>query len=102
MARPSFVSSAIDALNREESSGDVRTRAQRALESSPVFGLRMLTVERVGESLEISGAVASFYHKQLAQEIVLAIAGDATVVNQVRVEPTGEESGYPVRQQARN
>lgn len=80
------------------SAGEAQARAQRALESSPVFGLRLLEVQSLDDTLTIHGRVASYYHKQLAQEIVLALAGDLRVVNLVRVEPTGDESGYPVRQ----
>lgn len=77
---------------------EVQSRAQRALESSPVYGLRNLHVGCEQESLVITGRVSSFYHKQLAQEIVLAIAAGTRIVNHVRVEPTDEDSGYPVRQ----
>ncbi len=80
------------------SAEEMLARAQRALESSPVFGLRALRVQTGDEGLIITGRVSSFYHKQLAQEIVLAIAGAAQVINEVRVEPSGDESGYPVRQ----
>ena len=80
------------------SADELLARAQRALESSPVFGLRSLQVQCGDEALVITGRVASFYHKQLAQEIVLAIAGSTIVLNQVRVEPSGDDSGYPVRQ----
>lgn len=77
---------------------EVQSRAQRALESSPVYGLRNLQVGCEHDALVITGQVSSFYHKQLAQEIVLAIAAGTRIVNHVRVEPSDEESGYPVRQ----
>jgi len=66
---------------------EVCSRAQTALSSSPVYGLRELVVEHTGEALVISGTVTSFYHKQLAQEIVLAIVGRGAVINQVEVRP---------------
>jgi hypothetical protein len=49
---------------------DVQAKAQQALSSSLVYALRELLVERDGQKLVITGEVCSFYHKQLAQEIV--------------------------------
>ena len=63
----------------------VSPRAQHALDSSPVYALRDLRVEQQGESLLISGLVKSFYHKQLAQEVVRAVAEGCEVVNSIRV-----------------
>lgn len=69
----------------EKSSG-VAERAQRALASSPIFALRDLKVEREGEILWIYGRVTSFYHKQLAQEAIRALAEDLQVVNSIDVD----------------
>lgn len=63
----------------------VRERAQMALTTSPVFDLRELSVEEVGDALLISGRVTSFYHKQLAQEAVRSVVGANSVLNQVLV-----------------
>ena len=60
-------------------------RAQEALDSCPVYALRELRVEQQGDSLLISGMVRSFYHKQLAQEVVRAVAEGCEVVNTIRV-----------------
>ena len=67
--------------------GEVQPRAQAALTSSPIFELRDLVVEHCGSSLLISGAVSSFYHKQLAQEVVRAVCEsvDIEVVNSIHV-----------------
>jgi len=64
---------------------DVVTQAQAALVSSPIQALRELRVQRDGDRLLISGRVDSFYHKQLAQEVVRAIAKGLQVVNAVDV-----------------
>lgn len=64
---------------------DVEPRAQNALSASSVFALRELRVERHGDQLIISGPVSSFYHKQLAQEVVLALAEGMEVVNSISV-----------------
>jgi hypothetical protein len=64
---------------------DVQPRAQRALSASAVFALRELRVDQQGDQLVISGPVSSFYHKQLAQEVVLAVAQGMEVVNSISV-----------------
>lgn len=67
---------------------DVQLRAQSALTSSPFYSLRELTVESRDDAILIYGSVTSFYHKQLAQEAVCAVAGKLKVVNSVHVEAT--------------
>lgn len=62
-----------------------RPRAQKALADSPIFALRDLKVEHAEGALLISGTVSSFYHKQLAQEVVRAVASEVAVVNSVQV-----------------
>ena len=65
---------------------DVRTQAQSALAESPIAALHDLQVDDDGDRLVISGRVHSFYHKQLAQEVVRSIAPDVLVVNRVDVQ----------------
>ena len=65
---------------------DVEIRAQVALATNSIFALRELRVERDGEVLIISGRVASFYYKQLAQEVVRAVARGVTVENSIDVD----------------
>lgn len=70
---------------------DVQPRAQTALASSPIFELREIRVDQQQGSLLISGTVSSFYHKQLAQEVVRTICkqcaeGEVDVVNSIRVQ----------------
>jgi hypothetical protein len=72
---------------------DLPARARQALASSPVFGLRELSIDQRDGALLIDGVVSSYYHKQLAQELVLAIAGDSPVVNAVQVEWQLSRSG---------
>ncbi|MEX0978134.1 MAG: BON domain-containing protein [Pirellulales bacterium] len=62
------------------SAKDVQAKAQQALSASPVYALRELMVERDEETLVITGRVCSFYHKQLAQEMV------RQAVEQIEVE----------------
>jgi hypothetical protein len=65
----------------------LQPRAQAALCNSPVSELRALCVEHREGSLVISGAVSSFYHKQLAQEVVRAVCKECEVelTNTIRV-----------------
>jgi hypothetical protein len=65
----------------------LQPRAQVALRNSPVCELRDVDVVRRDGALVISGVVSSFYHKQLAQEVVRAVCRDCEVelVNQIRV-----------------
>ena len=65
---------------------DARPRAQAALTSSPIYELRDLSVETHDGSLLISGCVSSFYHKQLAQEVVRTVCTDVEVINSIDVE----------------
>jgi hypothetical protein len=64
---------------------DVQPRAQTALANSPIHELRILLVEDREGVLAISGAVSSFYHKQLAQEVIRSVCGSIEVVNLIRV-----------------
>ena len=65
---------------------EAQRRAQSALLASPIFVLRDVHVEHVDESLLLSGRVDSFYHKQLAQEMVRAVSDGMPLVNSIDVE----------------
>lgn len=73
-----------------ESATELYSVAQQALASSGVYALRELTVEPHNDGLLISGAVPTFYLKQLAQELVRAVAGSIELVNSVRVRDESE------------
>jgi len=64
---------------------DVRSRAQEVLSGSPIYALRELYVEQQGDALVIRGLVASFYHKQLAQEVIRTAAEGLEVINSIQV-----------------
>jgi hypothetical protein len=72
-------------LMAETFAKDIQPRAQRALTASPIYALRELRVDQTGDTLLISGLVSSFYHKQLAQEVVRAVSEGVEVVNSIRV-----------------
>ena len=61
-------------------------KAQQAFATSPIYALRTLHIEQVGEALHVRGRVTSFYTKQLAQELLRSVAEGLQVVNHVEVE----------------
>ena len=65
---------------------DIQPRAQAALAASPVYELRELQVQPRETALLISGTVSSFYHKQLAQEVVRAVCKGIEVINSIQVK----------------
>ena len=64
---------------------DVSERAQQALAFNRISALRDLRVVQLGHALLISGSVSTYYHKQLAQEAVRAVAGGMDVINSIDV-----------------
>ena len=64
---------------------DVATQAKNALSRSRIFDLRRLHVLQDGEAVVLRGRVSSFYHKQLAQEVVRNATDGAEVINAIRV-----------------
>jgi osmotically-inducible protein OsmY len=66
---------------------DVEQRARTALAGSPIFALREVRVQQMnGSDLVLTGRVDSFYHKQMAQECIRAVAADCRVVNTIAVD----------------
>ncbi len=68
-------------------------KAKTALAASPVFALRELDVDMVGERLLLSGQVNCFYHKQLAQEVVRNAVEGVRVINAISVVDKWSRSG---------
>jgi hypothetical protein len=64
---------------------DVQAKAQRALSESAVYALREVVIRSEGDTLVLVGQVSSFYHKQLAQELVRQHAEGVEVVNTIHV-----------------
>jgi osmotically-inducible protein OsmY len=72
---------------------DVHPRAQAALANSPFYELRNVRVELCDHALLLSGTVSSFYHKQLAQEVVRSVCRETELINRICVraaESVGE------------
>lgn len=64
---------------------DAVERAKDVLQRSKIRELRKLAVEWVGNNVALHGHASSFYHKQLAQELVRQELDDVEVVNHVQV-----------------
>ncbi len=69
----------------------VHARAQAALAESPFHEMHHLRVDQADGSIRISGRAASFYHKQLAQELVRSFCPGAEIVNAICVDDDPEE-----------
>lgn len=64
---------------------EILTAAIAVLAENSVPELRQLRVDEDSNELQLRGRVRSFYHKQLAQEAVLPLAGGLRIVNHVDV-----------------
>jgi len=64
---------------------DTLARARAALSKSKIRDLKQLTLAQHEDRIVVSGRVSSYYHKQLAQELLRAELGDANVVNEMQV-----------------
>ncbi len=64
---------------------EIAMAASEVLAHSAVAELRRLRVDEKADTLQLSGQVRSFYHKQLAQETIRSVAGDMQLVNRVDV-----------------
>ena len=60
-------------------------RARQALSKSTIHVLRKIEVE-CDDAIVLRGCVDSFYHKQLAQELVRAAAEGVEVINLLEVD----------------
>ena len=64
---------------------EAATQAKAALGRSSIFDLRRLVVEQDGDCVVLRGRVGSFYHKQLAQELVRSAIDGPEVINAINV-----------------
>jgi hypothetical protein len=60
-------------------------RAKEVLRRSRIRELRNLTVEPLAEGIALHGYASSFYHKQLAQELVRNELNGEEVLNYIEV-----------------
>jgi osmotically-inducible protein OsmY len=70
----------------------LQSRAKAALLGSKIHSLRNLQVEQAEGAIILRGRVDSFYHKQLAQELIRAAIEGVEVINALQVVYTRERS----------
>jgi len=63
----------------------IRESAQAALRQSASADIRGLTVVELQSAIVLHGHVNSFYHKQLAQELIKTKIRGAELVNEAKV-----------------
>ena len=76
---------------------DVASLAKIVLGRSRIFDIRALDVGQEADSVVLRGDVDSFYHKQLAQEIIKTSLEGVEVINEIRVAYNGvrADSDWP-------
>jgi hypothetical protein len=65
---------------------DLASQAKAVLGRSRIFDLRCLDVEQESDCVVLRGSVDSFYHKQLAQELVKMNVEGVEVINEIDVD----------------
>ena len=65
---------------------DLASRAKAVLGRSRIFDLRCLDVDQDADCVVLRGSVDSFYHKQLAQELVKMHIDGVEVINEIDVD----------------
>lgn len=75
-------------LNRQSATSDdeIAKAAQDRLHTSPYFALRSIMAEFHEGAIVLRGRVASYYHKQMAREVVRRVDGiGGVIINLVEV-----------------
>ena len=71
---------------------DVASLAKAVLCNSRIFDLRALEVDQEADCVVLRGSVDSFYHKQLAQEMIKTSLEGVEVINEIRVDYSRERA----------
>ena len=76
---------------------DIVEQARIALARSRIYVLRQIHVLPDGEAIVLQGHVDSYYHKQLAQELVRMAVDGTEVINDISVVYRNDmqEDGFP-------
>ncbi len=64
---------------------DTLARARAALSKSRIRDLRRLTLAQDDDRIVVRGRVSSYYHMQLAKQLLRSELGDVSVVNEMQV-----------------
>jgi BON domain-containing protein len=65
---------------------DFASQAKAILRRSRIFDLRCLEVDQEADCVVLRGSVDSFYHKQLAQELLKTAIDGVEVINEIHVD----------------
>src|SRR5207249_828914 len=65
---------------------DLAIQAKAVLGRSKIFDLRCLDVEQDADCVVLRGSVDSYYHKQLAQELLKTHVDGVEVINEIDVD----------------
>jgi osmotically-inducible protein OsmY len=68
------------------------SQARAVLQKSKIYTLRKLQVEQTDGAIILRGRVESFYHKQLAQELIRTAIDGVEVINALQVVYNRERS----------
>ena len=68
--------------------GDTLARATAVLSRSRIRDLRRATISQEDDCIVLHGRASSYYHKQLAQELIRCELPDVEVINKIQVEYT--------------
>ncbi len=60
-------------------------RIRDALDQSPLYDVRLVHVEAMGDRIILSGKVSCFYHKQMAQKLIHFAYQAENLVDDIRV-----------------
>jgi len=76
-------------------SGDMLVLAKAVLSKSKIRDLRRITISQEEDSIVLHGRASSYYHKQLAQELIRCELPEVEVINKLHVEYTSDGSEQP-------
>jgi hypothetical protein len=65
---------------------DVVSLVKAVLGRSKIFDIRALDVDQGADGVVLRGSVDSFYHKQLAQEMIKTTLEGVEVINEIHVD----------------
>ena len=71
---------------------EVVSLVKAVLGRSRIFDIRALDVDQEADCVVLRGSVDSFYHKQLAQELIKTSLEGVEVVNEIRVDYSRERA----------
>jgi osmotically-inducible protein OsmY len=69
-------------------------RVRLSIDHGRLHGLRAIDIQMVGDTVILSGRVATFHHKQMATAFASRVAGVSEVTNWLTVDDAGTKPRY--------